>query len=150
MCTPKEIEALVGLLRSPDNKAAYSALKALKGASEQSTALYTHIDDFIEMMRDPNSYVRTRGLTLIACNAKWDEAGKVDAVIDEYLEHITDKKPITARQCIKALAQLGEAKPNLVPRITFALRSADASRYPESMRPLVQADIRDVLLALGA
>lgn len=29
------------------------------------------IDDVIEMIRDSNSYVRTRGLTLIACNAKW-------------------------------------------------------------------------------
>lgn len=150
MHTQNEVEALVWLLRSPSNKTAYDALKALGDASEQSDAVYAHIDSFIEMMHDSNSYVRTRGLTLIACNAKWDEAGKVDAVIDEYLKHITDEKPITARQCVKSLVQLSEVKPHLTPRIVAALRNAGVSNYPDSMRPLVQADIRNVLLALDA
>lgn len=150
MHTQNEIEALIELLCSPNNKTAYSALKALKAVSEQSDAAMPHIDSFIKMMRNPNSYIRTRGLTLIACNAKWDEKGKVDAVIDEYLEHVTDEKPITARQCVKSLMQLAEAKPQLVPRIVAALRNADASRCPDSMRPLVQGDIRDALLALDA
>lgn len=113
-------------------------------------AVYTHIDAFIKMMRDSNSYVRTRGLTLIACNAKWDEAGKIDGIIDEYLEHVTDNKPITARQCIKSLPKLAEAKPHLIPRIASSLRHADTSSYADSMRPLVQNDIRETLFALDS
>ena len=111
-------------------------------------AVYAHIDTFIEMMHDSSSYVRTRGLTLIACNAKWDEAGRIDEIIDEYLNHVTDDKPITARQCIKSLLKLSEAKPHLVPRIASSLRHADISRFADSMRPLFQNDICDALLAL--
>lgn len=60
----------VHMLRCPNNREAYRALQSLQEASELGNAVYAHIDAFIEMMRDSNSYVRTRGLTLIACNAK--------------------------------------------------------------------------------
>lgn len=140
----------VCMLRCPNNREAYRALQSLQEASDLDDAVYAHLDTFIEMMRDSNSYVRTRGLTLIACNAKWDEAGKIDGIIDEYLEHVTDEKPITARQCIKSLPKLAQAKPHLVSRITSSLRHADTSVYADSMRPLVQNDIRDALLALDS
>ena len=39
-----------------------------------------------------NSYVRIRGLTLLAYNAKWDKDYKIDEIIDKYLKHITDVK----------------------------------------------------------
>ena len=140
----------VHMLRCPDNREAYRALQSLQEASELGNAVYAYIDAFIEMMRDSNSYIRTRGLTLIACNAKWDEAGKIDGIIDEYLEHVTDDKPITARQCIQSLPKLAEAKPHLMPRIVSSLRHADTSAYADSMRSLVQNDIRDTLLALDS
>ena len=140
----------VRVLRSSSNREAYRALQSLQETSDVDDAVYVHIDSFIEMMRDSNSYVRTRGLTLIACNAKWDEAGKIDGIIDEYLEHVTDGKPITARQCIQSLPKLAEAKPHLMPRIVSSLRHADTSAYADSMRSLVQDDIRDVLLALDS
>lgn len=140
----------VRVLRSSNNREAYRALQSLQETSDSDEAVYAHIDSFIEMMRDSNSYVRTRGLTLIACNAKWDEAGKIDGIIDEYLNHVTDDKPITARQCIKSLPKLAEAKPHLMPRIVSSLRHADTSAYADSMRSLVQNDIRDTLLALDS
>lgn len=137
-------------LRCPNNREAYRALQSLQEASDLSNTVYAHIDAFIEMMSDPNSYVRTRGLTLIACNAKWDEAGKIDGIIDVYLDHVTDDKPITARQCISSLPKLAEAKPQLIPRIVSSLRQADTSQYADSMRSLVQSDIHDALLALDS
>ena len=73
----------VRMLRCANNREAYRALQSLQEASDLDDAAYTHIDAFIEMMRDSNSYVRTRGLTLIACNAKWDETGRIDGIIDE-------------------------------------------------------------------
>ena len=140
----------VHMLRCPDNREAYRALQSLQEASDLDDAVYAYIDTFVEMMRDSNSYVRTRGLTLIACNAKWDDAGKIDGIIDEYLDHMTDDKPITARQCIKSLPKLAQARPHLIPRIASSLRHADTSAYADSMRPLVQNDIRDALLALDS
>lgn len=140
----------VHMLRCPNNREAYRALQSLQEASELGNAVYAYIDAFIEMMRDSNSYVRTRGLTLIACNAKWDEEGKIDGIIDEYLDHATDDKPITARQCIKSLPKLAEAKPNLMPHIASSLRQTDISQCADSMKSLIQNDIRDTLLALDS
>lgn len=137
-------------LRCSNNREAYRALQSLQEISDLNNMVYTHIDTFIEMISDPNSYVRTRGLTLIACNAKWDEAGKIDGIIDVYLDHVTDDKPITARQCIISLPKLAEAKPKLIPRIVSSLRQADTSQYSNSMRSLVQSDIRNALLTLDA
>lgn len=140
----------VCMLRCPNNREAYRALQSLQEASDLDDAVYTHIDAFIEMMRDSNSYVRTRGLTLIACNAKWDETGRIDGIIDEYLDHVTDDKPITARQCIQSLPKLAEAKPHLIVRIAYSLRQVNISQYADSMRPLVQNDIHDALLVLNS
>ena len=140
----------VHMLRCPNNREAYRALQSLQEVSDQDDTVYAYIDIFIEMIRDSNSYIRTRGLTLIACNAKWDEKGKIDGIIDEYLEHTTDDKPIIARQCIKSLPKLAEAKPHLMPHIASSLRQADTSQYADSMRPLIQNDIRDALLALDS
>ena len=85
-----------------NNTTAYKALQALQKMSGQSDCVYPYMDQLCEMLDSGNSYIRTRGLVLIACNAKWDRDYKVDEVIDLYLRHITDCKPITARQCIKS------------------------------------------------
>ena len=62
---------------------------------------------------------------------------------DAYLAHITDAKPITARQCVKALAQVGLAKPQYIPMILSALHDADLSKYKDSMRPLIEKDMAE-------
>lgn len=144
----ERIEELLELLTSRDNSQAYQALKALEEVSAESNCLYPHMDEFIAMTGSSNSYIRTRGLVLIARNAKWDVDDKIDGIIDGYLEHITDERPICARQCIKLLPLIAEAKPALAPKIVSALRDANVARYADSMRPLVQKDIRDSLLAI--
>lgn len=144
----EKVEELLEFLTSRNNSQAYQALKVLEEMSAESSCLYPHMDEFIAMTGSSNSYVRTRGLALIAHNAKWDVDDKIDGIIDGYLEHITDEKPICARQCIKLLPLLAKAKPALAPKIVSALRDANVARYPDSMRPLVQKDIRDSLLAI--
>ena len=62
-------------------------------------------------------------------------------MLPDFLAHITDEKPITARQCVKALALVGQAKPQYIPKILSALRDADLSKYKDSMRPLIEEDI---------
>lgn len=144
----KNTEELLGLLTSRDNSQAYRALKALEEISAESNCLYPHIDKFIEMANGGSSYVRTRGLALVAHNAKWDVDNRIDGIIDVYLEHVADKRPICARQCIKLLPLIAEAKPCLVPKIISALRNANVACYADSMRSLVQKDICDSLLAI--
>lgn len=97
------------------------------------------------MLDSDNSYIRTRGLTLLAYNEKWDKEYKVDEIIDEYLKHITDVKPITARQCIKFLPIIAKHKPELKNDILSALNKANISIYDYSMQPLVYKDIQKAL-----
>ena len=73
----------------------------------------------------------------------WDEENRFDLILPDYLKHITDEKPITARQCVKALAQVGLARPQYIPQILSALRSADLSKYKDSMRPLIERDMEE-------
>ena len=142
------LEEQVGLLLGRDNTAAHEALKALVRTSGESDAVYPYMDRFYEMLRDESSYVRTRGLTLIAHNARWDRDGRVDALLPAFLAHVADPKPITARQCVKLLPLLAEHKPALRADIVAALERADPLIYADSMQPLLCRDIQEALAAI--
>lgn len=137
----ENITELIEKLYSKDDKAAYKALQLLEAESEKSNDVYKFFDRFVELIEDSNSYRRTRGIILIAVNAKWDTENKIDEIIDEYLKHILDEKPITSRQCIKVLPNIAIYKPELVECITEALRKADTKIYKDSMQHLVYKDI---------
>ena len=128
-----------------NNNVAYKALQELQKESEETDCVYPFIDRLSDMLDSDNSYIRTRGLTLLAYNAKWDKEYKVDEIIDEYLKHITDVKPITARQCIKLLPIIAKHKPELKNDILSALNKANISIYDYSMQPLVYKDIQKAL-----
>jgi hypothetical protein len=133
------------LLFDKNNKVAYKALQELQKESEETDHVYPYMNRLSDMLDSDNSYIRTRGLTLIAYNAKWDKDYKIDEVIDDYLKHITDVKPITARQCIKLLPVIAENKLELKNDILSALQKADISFYDDSMQPLVYKDIQKAL-----
>lgn len=133
------------LLFDKNNKVAYKALLELQKESMESDCVYPYMGKLIDMLDSDNSYVRTRGLTLLAYNAKWDEDYKIDEIIDKYLRHITDVKPITARQCIKLLPIIAKYKPELRNDIISALHKANICIYDDSMQPLVFKDIQKVL-----
>ena len=133
------------LLFDKNNNVAYKALQELQKESEETDCVYPFIDRLSDMLDSDNSYIRTRGLTLLAYNAKQDKEYKVDEIIDEYLKHITDVKPITARQCIKLLPIIAKHKPELKNDILSALNKANISIYDYSMQPLVYKDIQKAL-----
>lgn len=133
------------LLFDKNNNVAYKAFQELQKESEETDCVYPFIDRLSDMLDSDNSYIRTRGLTLLAYNEKWDKEYKVDEIIDEYLKHITDVKPITARQCIKLLPIIAKHKPELKNGILSALNKANISIYDYSMQPLVYKDIQKAL-----
>lgn len=128
-----------------NNNIAYKALQELQKESEETDCIYLYMDRLSDMLDSDNSYIRTRGLTLLACNAKWDKDYKIDEIIDKYLKHITDVKPITARQCIKLLPVVAKYKPELKNDILSALSKADITVYDDSMQPLIYKDIQKAL-----
>ena len=139
------IEDNFSLLFDKNNNTAYKALQTLQKECEESDKVYCYMDKLADMIDSDNSYIRTRGLTLIAYNAKWDKDNKIDEIIDGYLKHIEDVKPITARQCIKLLPMIAKNKPELKCDIVSALQKADISIYADSMQSLVYKDIQNSL-----
>lgn len=142
------IQELVSGLRDKNDKNAYQCLRQLELESMNSNAVYPYFDLFAAMLDDPNSYIRTRGILLIAANAKWDTDYKIDEIIDNYLKHIMDVKPITARQCIKSLPAIAKHKPDLTRDMCNCLRKANPQIYKSSMQSLVYKDIQDALKAI--
>lgn len=133
------------LLFDKNNTTAYKALQNLQKESQETACVYPYMDRLSDMLDSDNSYIRTRGLTLLAYNAKWDKDYKIDEIIDKYLNHITDVKPITARQCIKLLPIIANYKPELRNDIISALHKANICVYDDSMQPLVYKDIQKAL-----
>ena len=142
---PLNIVKTFEALFDKDNNAAYKALRELQQESEETDNVYPYMHILSDMLDSDNSYIRTRGLTLIACNAKWDKDCKIDEIIDKYLKHITDVKPITARQCIKLLPIIAKHKPELRNDIISALHKANICIYDSSMQSLVYKDIQKVV-----
>lgn len=134
-------EQIIANLTAKDDRFACAFANKILSESQETDEWYEYFFDFAALLDHPKSLVRNRVLYILAANAQWDDENRFDSVIPAFLAHITDEKPITARQCIKALAQVGQAKPRYIPMILSALHDADLSKYKESMRPLLEKDI---------
>lgn len=136
-------EDIAAKLTAKDDKYACALADKIIAESQETDEWYEYFDDFASLLDHPKSLVRNRALHILAANAQWDEENRFDAILPAFLAHITDEKPITARQCIKALPQVGLAKPQYIPSLLSCLRSADLSKYKDSMRPLIEKDIAE-------
>lgn len=143
-------EDITAKLTAKDDKYACAFADMIVAESQQTDRWYEYFDDFSSLLNNPKSFVRNRAIAILAALAEWDEENRLDAVISEYLLHITDEKPITARQCVKSLAKIGLAKPEYVPEILKSLRNADLSGYKDSMLPLIEKDIAQTIETLTA
>ena len=133
------------MITSKNDKSACAYAERIRSESRETDEWYGCFNEFASLLSHPKSFVRNRALYILAANAKWDEENRFDLILKEYLSHITDEKPITARQCIKALAEVGQAKPQYIPEILAALHRADLSQYKDSMRPLIEKDILETI-----
>lgn len=143
-------ENIAAKLTMKDDQYACALADKIMTESQETDEWYAYFDDFASLLNHPKSFVRNRVLYILAANAQWDEENRFDSIISDFLAHITDEKPITARQCIKALVQVGSAKPQYIPEILSCLRNADLSKYRDSMRPLIEKDIAETEKALAA
>ena len=134
-------ENIIEKLTAKDERYACALADKIISESKETDEWYEYFDDFASLLDHPKSLVRNRALYILAANAQWDEDNRFDSIISDFIAHITDEKPITARQCVKALAQVGSAKPQYIPRILLSFKSADLSKYKDSMRPLIEKDM---------
>lgn len=137
------MQDIMAELTAKNDKYACAIADKIISESQDTDEWYEYFDEFASLLNHPKSLVRNRVLYILATNAQWDNENRFDAIISEYIAHVTDDKPITARQCIKALAQIGVAKPQYIPRILLCLHEADLSKYKDSMRPLIEKDMAE-------
>ena len=137
------MQEIIAKLTTKDDKYACAIADKIISESHDTNEWYEYFDWFASLLNHPKSLVRNRALNILAANAQWDDENRFDTILDDYLTHITDEKPITARQCIKALRQIGEAKPQYIPRILSCFHGADLSKYKDSMRPLIERDMEE-------
>lgn len=138
-------EEILTRLTARNDPYACAITEEIISESTRTDKWYPCFDAFATLLNHSKSLVRNRGLTILAALAQWDDENRFDGILDAFLSHITDEKPITSRQCVKALVQVGQAKPQYLPRIRLALRSADLTKYKDSMRPLIEKDIEKTL-----
>lgn len=134
---------IVAKLTAKDDKYSCAFADKIISESNETDKWYEYFDDIAALLNHPKSLVRNRALYILAANARWDEDNRFDSIISDFLTHITDVKPITARQCIKSLVQVGQAQPQYIPMILTALHDADLSKYKDSMLPLIEKDIAE-------
>lgn len=134
---------LISSMTSKNDKYACAIADKIIAESHETDTWYVYFDTFASLLNHPKSLVRNRILHILAANAQWDEENRFDTILPEFLSHITDEKPITARQCIKVLAQVGQAKPQYIPQILKCFHEADLSKYKDSMRPLIEKDMAE-------
>lgn len=142
------MQEIIAKLTVKDDKYTSAVAERIISESQDTDKWYEYFDDFASLLNHPKSLVRNRVLYILAANAQWDDENRFDAILDDYLTHVTDEKPITARQCIKALAQVGKSKPQYIQKIMDYLHSTDLTKYKDSMRPLIEKDIAETEKAL--
>ncbi|MGE5578979.1 MAG: hypothetical protein ACM3WU_02945 [Bacillota bacterium] len=143
-----DIPHLVEWLALEDDNVRYKALLLLQCRSTYASDVYPFWDVFRAKLKSNNSYQRSIGLMLMADNAKWDSAGKMEASLDDYLGLLGDEKPITVRQCIQGLSSIALYRPELGPKIADGLVAFDIAGQRETMRKSILLDIVNTLIVI--
>lgn len=77
--------------------------------------------------------------------ARWDTEGKLQSGFVDMLNLLHDDKPTVVRQCLGALHEVAPYHQELRKIIVKELQSIDLSKYKDSMAPLIQKDINELL-----
>lgn len=137
-------EVLVGI----DAKRAgvkFGASKALRILSERvPEALYPHFHLFAAMLSHNNQILRWNATLTLANMARVDREGKIEAVLDQYLDLISGPNMITAANAIRGAAIIGVAKPHLVRRILLRIMRVERAEYatPECRKVVIGHALR--------
>lgn len=135
----EDYRQLLETLYDHNHQAGYHALLELEQISAASDEVYTSMEFFFAMLKDPNSYVRTRGLRLIVANAKWDQSGMIFHRMQELLKLLHDDKAVVVRKCIQYLPLLAQEQPQCAEKLWLALQGQQRT-YSQSMQHLIDQD----------
>lgn len=136
--------SIISLITDADDKTAYENTKQIAYESELSNKYYDNFEEFVSLLDDRKSYVRTRAMILCCSQARWDTEGRLEKYLPQMLRLLHDEKPTVVRQSLNALKEVATFRPELGEIIKNELDVIDVSRYKDSMTPLINKDISEL------
>ena len=100
------VRSVIEILKDKDCNKAYAYTREICAESVYSDQYYQYFDDLLSLLKEENSYYKTRGIMIIASLSKWDREGKVARSTPQILALLEDKKPVVVRKCIEALKEI--------------------------------------------
>lgn len=138
-------EEYISEICGKDVNKGYQTFVEMKTLSNDSDQFYALFDTFLKMLDNDRPFMRTRGFCLICAQAKWDKNGLIKKNLNKILDEIDEEEPTGVRQCLFALPQVVKALPELSGRIADNLKAIDTNLFHDSMKPLIEKDIANVL-----
>ena len=108
----------------------FGASKALRILSERVPELiYPHFDFFAALLDHDNHILQWNATLTLANLACVDREGKIEAILDRYLDLIAGPNLISAANAIRGAAIIGVAQPHLVKRIVTRIMRVERANY---------------------
>ena len=143
------VRSVIEILKDKDCNKAYAYTREICAESTYSDQYYQYFDDLLSLLKEENSYYKTRGIMIIASLSKWDREGKVARSTPQILTLLEDKKSVVVRKCIEALKEIVKNCPEIKSSVLKAVERIDITRFKDSMSPLIKKDIDDLYNTLN-
>ena len=77
------------------------------------------------------------------------ESDKYLPMLPEFADMLYDLKPTVVRQCLHALHEVALYRPEMYEMIIDAVDKIEVSKYKDSMSPIIDKDINELMKVLG-
>lgn len=122
-------EVMAGV-RAEKPTARFGCSKVLRLISEKTPALlYPHMEFFVGLSRDRNTFLRMDAARVIGNLAVVDFDGKFDRIFEEYFAPIKGPAMIPAANIIGTAAKIATARPFLADRIAGEILKVERAEY---------------------
>jgi len=136
---------ILSMITDKNDKIAYENTKMIAKESELSDKYYEYLNDFSKLLKSEKSHIRIRAFILCASQSRWDHKGKIKEILPDMVLLFCDDKPTVVRQCLNAVKEIIAYRKELTNIILDGINQIELSKYNDSMRPLIEKDIFEVL-----
>ena len=136
---------IIQKLTDKNNKKAYEYAKKISIESTKSNKYLDLVPDFVNMLQDKSSYIRTRFFILICFQARWMNDKQIKKIYKQMEVLLYDSKATVVRQCLKALHEVVLFRPKMCKLIKETIIKIDISIFKDSMVPLIKKDIDELI-----
>jgi hypothetical protein len=128
--TPQLIPSLIEGMGADRPRLKYGCEKILRIVSDRRPDLvYPYFDALASMLDSENNILKWGAILSLANLARADCAGRIEAILDRYLQPISGPVMITAGNIMRGSARIAIAKPQLADRIAVQILSVERAEY---------------------